>query len=114
VAFRTIDDSAERCDYEQVTRLGPVRLRQRFRLLRSDPARQVNELVAGAFAPGSITFEFAASGNESTVVTATLRSERSGVTRIAAPLLRPLLGRALAKGLEEDRADLESGNYAQR
>ena len=112
VAFRVLEDSRACCEYEQETRVGPLRLRQRFRLVRDDPAHQVNELLDGAFAPGSITFDVVADGNDATKVTATLRSERGGLTRIAAPLLRHVLARALTQGLEEDRDDLESGSYA--
>jgi hypothetical protein len=114
VAFRVVEDNPERCDYEQETRVGPLRLRQRFRLLRSDGAHQVNELIEGAFAPGSITFDIVAGGDEAAHVTATVRSERAGLTRVAAPLLRRILARSLAQSLEEDRVDLESGSYAHR
>lgn len=111
VAFRVLEDSQTCCEYEQETRVGPWRLRQRFRLLRADGAHQVNELIEGAFAPGSITFDVIADGNDAANVTATLCSERAGLTRIAAPFLRRMLARALAQSLEEDRVDLESGSY---
>jgi len=112
VRFRVLDDDSDRCEYEQETRIGPIRLRQRFRLQRTDPAHQVNELLEGAFAPGSVTFDIASEGDRATRVTATLCSERGGLTRIVAPLLQRPLSRALAQGLAEDREDLESGNYA--
>lgn len=111
VTFRVLEDGPESCDYEQETRIGPLRLRQGFRLLRKDPAHQVNQLVSGAFAPGSITFDLVADGPDTTTVTATLRSTGGGLTRLAGPLLRPGLGPALARGLREDRDDLESGTY---
>ncbi len=114
VQFLVTRDDAAECEYDQITRIGPKSLRQRFRLDRADPAHQVNALLEGVFAPGSITFDFAASGADATQVRATLRSEASGAARLAAPLLRRLLGRALAQGLDEDRNDLESGDYARR
>jgi hypothetical protein len=113
VVFRVLDDSDDCCEYEQETRVGPLRLRQRFRLRRADRAHQVNELLAGAFAPGSITFDVVADGDDATKVTATLCSEGKGLSGVAAPLLRRVLARALAQGLEEDRVDLESGGYQQ-
>ena len=112
VLFRVLAGDSEHCEYEQKTRIGPVRLQQRFRLQRTDPAHQVNELLEGAFSPGSITFDIIGEGDGATRVTATLRSERGGLTRLAAPLLQRVLARALTRSLDEDRNDLESGSYA--
>jgi hypothetical protein len=114
VTFRVVEDNTDWCEYGQETRVGPLRLRQRFLLRRADGAHQVNELVEGALAPGSITFDIVANGDDAAEVTATVRSERGGLTRVTAPLLRRILARALAQSLEEDRVDLESGSYARR
>jgi hypothetical protein len=111
VTFRVVEETPAHCDYEQETRIGPLRLRQRFRLQRGEPAHQVNELLVGPFSPGTITFDVIAEGPEAARVTATLRSTRRGLTRIAAPVLRHTLTRALAKALAEDKGDLESGAY---
>lgn len=112
VSFVVVDDDDEQCTYDQVTRLGPVRLRQSFRLDRRDPAHQVNTLVAGAFAPGSITFDIGPADSGATVVTATVRSQARGLTARLAPVLRRPLSRSLARSLAEDRHDLESGAYS--
>ncbi len=110
--FSVVEVGGDVCIYEQVTAVGPFRIRQRFRLKYDDPGRQVNELISGAFAPGSITFEIEGDTDETTV-TATLRSERRGLARFLAPLFRRALGRSLQQALEEDRVDLESGDYEQ-
>ena len=110
VEFRVLSDSSQECEYEQVTRLGPVRARQRFVLERTDPGHQVNRITEGLFAGGSITFDIDDDGPTSEV-TATIRHEPRGVQRLAAPVLRRVLGRALAAALDEDRVDLESGRY---
>ncbi len=112
VQFVVHHDAPDRCEYDQVTRVGPLRLRQTMRLDRADPAHQVNSLVKGPFAPGSITFEITPESEDVTNVVATLRSEQGGLARLAAPLLRRQLRRALAQALDEDRKDLESGAYA--
>lgn len=112
VTFRVVDETPAWCDYEQGTRLGPLRVGQRFRLQRGEPGHQMNELLAGPFSPGSITFDIVAEGQDAAQVTATLRSTRRGLTQIAAPVLRRSLARALAKALAEDKADLECGAYA--
>lgn len=108
--FTVLEESPVHCDYEQVSRQGPVRFRQRFHLDRSDPSHQVNTVTAGSFRGGAIIFDFESQGFDSTIVTATLQSPRR-LMRVARPLLGPVLGRALAKGLEEDKHDLESGSY---
>ena len=112
--FRVLRDSAEACEYEQVTRLGPVGSTQQFLLDRTAPGypgEQVNRIVAGPFTGGSITFAIQDAG-EATEVRATVRHDPGPVSRLAAPVLRRVLGRSLAAALEEDRVDLESGRYA--
>jgi hypothetical protein len=112
VEFRVLSDGPQACEYEQVTRLGPIRARQRFVLERTDPGHQVNRITEGLFAGGSITFDVDVDVDGPTSeVTATLRHEPRGVQRLAAPVLRRMLGRALAAALAEDKADLESGRY---
>lgn len=114
VQFRVVAEDDVRCEYEQTTKVGPLKLRQEFELNRSDPAHQVNVLSKGAFSPGDITFVISEAADEGTLVTATLTSRRGGATRVVAPIVRQLLGRALQQGLVEDRADLERGDYARR
>jgi hypothetical protein len=110
VTFEIVDEGPDYCDYGQTTRMGPMRMRQTFRLVRDDPAAQVNTLTAGTFAPGSITFEITP-GTDATTVTATLRASLGRPLALLAPLLRPAVGRSLAKALREDQRDLESGAY---
>lgn len=116
VTFRVLDDSPERCEYEQLTRVGPMRSRQRFDLDRTAAgysAEQVNRIVEGLFHGGSITFTVLPDG-DGTSVTATVRHDPGPAARLAAPVLRRVLHRSLAAALEEDRIDLESGNYESR
>jgi hypothetical protein len=114
VSFRVSSQTPHSCSYTQESRVGPVKLRQRFELDKRDPGHQVNALISGPFSPGSITFDIVADSEAGATVTATLSSSRRGLTRFAAPLVRRSLERALARGLEEDRDDLESGRYASK
>lgn len=120
VQFAVLDETPEFCVYEQVTKLGPARIRQSFRLERNDPACQVNTITGGAFSGGSITFEITpiegegGGGERATAVTATLRAPVRGIAAWFAPVLRRALGRSLARALGEDRRDLESGKYTGR
>lgn len=110
VEFTVIEDTSESCRYDQLTRVGPIRVRQCFVLDRRDRARQKNELVSGAFAPGAIEFVIEGHGDES-MVTATLSTEPRGLKRVAQPMLRLIIRRSLRMALCEDRDDLESGRY---
>lgn len=111
VTFTMLEESEAHCDYDQVTRQGPVRIRQRFHLDRSDPSRLVNTVISGAFRGGDLTFTIDAEGPSTAVVTATLSGTPRPSLRLARPLLGRVLGRSLDKALTEDRHDLESGNY---
>ncbi len=114
VSFHVVSETAQSCSYSQVSRVGPLHLHQDFELDRTVPGHQVNTLVSGPFSPGSITFDVVSDGDDGAKVTATLCSTRPGFTQLAAPLLRRSLAPALARALEEDRDDLESGRYASR
>jgi hypothetical protein len=106
--FTVLADPGDTCTYDQVT--GPIR--QRFALDRRDPAHLVNTVTDGAFTGGTLTFDIREAATDTSEVTATLSAPTGGVTGLLAPLLRVVLGRALAKALGEDRRDLESGAYA--
>jgi hypothetical protein len=109
--FVVLEESATECVYEQVTGQGPLRLRQRYRLGRRDPAHLTNTVIAGPFRGGSLVFAIDGSGPDSTVVTAVVSAPGTRATRLAAPLLRRALGRSLQRALGEDKADIESGSY---
>lgn len=105
--FSVVSDQGDRCVYDQRTRVGPIRLRQRFELDRRDPGLQVNRVVAGPLRGASLTFAITAAGG-ATDVEATLAAP---VGRLRGRALAPVLGRSLAAALEEDRAELEAGAY---
>ena len=110
VTFRVLQDSPESCEYEQASRIGPFRSRQRFVLDRTDPDHQVNRIVAGPFRGGSITFDVREDGDGAEVV-ATVRHDAGPAVRLLAPVVSRVLRRSLATALAEDRVDLESGRY---
>lgn len=111
VLFTVLEDSPGHCEYQQVTRQGPMRITQRFHLDRSDLDHQTNTVTAGAFRGATISFAFAAISSDSTEVTASIESTRR-VHRLMKPLLRPMLSRPLGKALTEDKRDLETRTYA--
>lgn len=113
VRFDVLDDDAGVCRYRQTTRVGPLRLCQEMELVHSVEGPLVNRIVAGSLSGGEILFDVEAMpGRPNTArVTATVHAELSGVEAFARPILERRVGSALAVALEEDRADLESGNY---
>jgi len=111
-SFHVIDQDDDHCDYEQLSRVGPSTIRQRFHLDRTDRLHQINMVTGGSFQGGTLAFDIVETGVESAEVTATLTPPRTMATRLLGPVLRRLLGRSLAAALEEDRDDLESGRYA--
>lgn len=113
-AFHVIAEGHDWCDYDQVSRVGPRTIKQRFRLDRSDPHHQLNTVTAGMFEHGTLAFDIKPVGPRTTEVTATLTVPGSPITRIAGPLLRRALGGSLAAALGEDKNDLESGRYTRR
>lgn len=111
VVFTVLEEQRARCDYQQVTKRGPVRITQRFHLYRSDLDHQTNLVTAGAFRGATISFDFEAISAGATNVTASIGSTRR-IHRLLKPFLRPMLSRPLRKALLEDKRDLETRTYA--
>jgi len=99
--------------FRQVTRKGPLRLRQEIQLGVDDDGTIVQRVVAGALHGSTLRYVFARA-ELGTVVTAEAQVPLPRVARVAGPLLCRSLGRALTTALDEDRLDLESGRYADR
>lgn len=109
--FAVIEDRGDECVYEQRSRIGPRWISQTMVLDRHDPRHLVNRVTAGAFRGATLTFDVDESAPASTHVAATLRLPPSLTTRLLGPVLRRAVGRELARALDEDRDDLESGHY---
>jgi hypothetical protein len=112
VSFEVLADDATRCRYRQVSRVGPLRLRQEFELQRTEDGPMVNRIVSGQFTGGAITFDVARVDDRRASVTARLTASLSGPMAVLAPVLRRQVGKQLAAALDEDKHDLESGRYA--
>ena len=112
VSFALLAESSTACDYSQISRQGPLLIKQQFHLDRSNLHHQRNTVTAGAFRGAAINFDIEAStaNANATTVTATIASERA-IHRILRPILRMLLSGPLGKALVEDKRDLESGSY---
>lgn len=113
VRFEVIeDDGAGGCRYRQVSKLGPVKLRQEMEMTETAPGVLENRVIKGQMAGGVLRFTIVEAGEGASEVTAELEAPLNAVQRLAGPLLQRQVARALADALEEDRRDLESGTYA--
>lgn len=113
VVFEVIEDNGARCRYRQISRVGPLTLRQEMELDRTESGPSINRIVSGQFTGGSIAFYVAPRDAGRSVVEARLTAPLSGLKRLAAPILRAQVGKQLEAALVEDRADLEEGAYGQ-
>ena len=111
VTFEVVAEDESRCRYRQISKVGPVRLRQEFDLERNEHGPLVNRIVAGPFTGGSITFEVEPVDDGTATVTARLVAPLSAPLRMLAPMMRAQVGRQLTAALEEDKQDLEGGHY---
>jgi hypothetical protein len=110
VTFEVLSDDAERCRYRQISRTGPIRSTQVLELDRSERGSLVNTIVGGPFRGASIVFDIADIDGARSTVTARFDSPRR-IHRLMRPVIRRVVGAALAAALAEDRHDLESGSY---
>jgi hypothetical protein len=111
VRFEIIEDGVDQCRYLQVTRVGPVALRQELTLHRTPDGPLVNTVERGQFAGGSISFDIEPTGPEQCTVRATVVGAVPRWQVPAQPLMRRMIERNLAIALAEDKADIESGGY---
>ena len=70
-----------------------------------------SEVVAGANHGTRIDQRFAAVGPDSTLVTFHAEAPANGIKRLLKPLFEIAIRKAVKKGLEEDRVDLEERGY---
>jgi hypothetical protein len=111
VVFEVVEDNAACCHYRQVSKVGPIKLRQEMALDRTESGPLVNRIVAGQFRGGAISFDVQSAGEGRSVVEARLTASLPLALRVAAPILRAQVGKQLAAALVEDKADLEGGAY---
>lgn len=71
----------------------------------------MHEFVSGMNKGGGIEIRFTAEGNSTTLVEGRAFLPKRGIKKFLAPIFRMALVKISEKSLEEDRIDLESGNY---
>jgi len=117
VKFTLRSQSENECRYRQAYRLAgiPLPLADEVILKRAADGTITNEVLSGSNAGARLTSRFRADGPSATLAEVTIELPLAGPKKLLAPLVRLLIRRQLAKGLEEDRRDLEDGGYpAQR
>ena len=114
VRFEVLSEDRGRCQYRQVTKVGPFRLAQEFDLQRVEGGPLINTITHGQFTGGTISFDIQPDGADRSTVEARFEADVEGLGALASPLMRRTVTRALDRALAEDRHDLESGNYPAR
>jgi hypothetical protein len=112
VRFEVIDDDDQRCRYRQVSRVGLLHITQEFELPHTDDGPLVNTITRGKFHGGTIVFVVQAGDTGRSTVEARVAYPVGGPWAMILPILRTTVRRTMARALAEDKADLESGNYA--
>lgn len=111
VKFTVLAEEGDTCRFTQETRL--VGIIQKDEVLqRREPNGCLDaEVVDGANKGMRIHLAFTPVGTEATLVTFRAELTASGIKRVLKPLFEMAVRRAVAKGLEEDRIDLEERGY---
>lgn len=112
VEFTLLEESDSQCRFRKSIRIFGVPIVDEV-LLRREPDGSIREdSVAGSNVGMRLVSSFQAKGPQATATTLTLQMPLNGLMRIAAPVVRRVLTRRLAKAFDEDRRDLESGRYS--
>jgi hypothetical protein len=111
VTFEILEATSDHTHYRQTSRVGPLRVTQEVDLPHAQTGPLVNTITKGQFRGGTITFDIAEDATDATTVTARLNATLTGPDAILGRLARRRLTRTLTAALEEDRIDIESGNY---
>jgi hypothetical protein len=111
VLFTVLSESVDQCRYRHETRVAGMRQIGEVVLTRQADGSQTNLFTSGSNTGMKITHDFRPDGSDATIATVTIELPVRGARRLLAPLIRLVVGRDLARGLEEDRLDLEEGGY---
>jgi hypothetical protein len=111
VTFTVLSDSAAECRYRHEVRVAGLRQVGEVILTRAADGSQTNLFTSGSNAGMKIIHTFHPDGADATVATVTIELPLRGRRSLLAALVRRIVRRDLARGLEEDRLDLEERGY---
>ena len=111
VTFTVLSGDGDGCRFRQQVRLVGMLQSDEIVQRRNADGSLSSEVVDGANKGLRIRQAFAATGTDSTLVTFHAEMPATGVKRLLKPLFEMAIRRAVKKGLEEDRVDLEERGY---
>jgi hypothetical protein len=111
VAFTPLADSGDECRFRKTIRILGIPVIDEVVLRRQADGSITEDSVAGPSTGMRLVSRFRADGPDLTATTLTVEMPLPGFKRLVAPLLRRLVLRRLIRALDEDRRDLERGQY---
>jgi polyketide cyclase/dehydrase/lipid transport protein len=111
IHFTVLSDDGESCRFRQEIKLLGMLQTDEIVQRRGADGNLSSEVVAGANKGLRIHQEFAPAGPDATRVTFRAEAPATGIKRLLKPLFESAITKAVKKGLEEDRVDLEERGY---
>ena len=111
ISFTVLSDEGDDCRFRQEVRLLGMLQSDEIVQHRNADGSLSSEVVAGANKGLLIHQGFASVGPDATLVTFRAEAPATGIKWLLKPLFEMAIRKAVTKGLEEDRADLEEGGY---
>lgn len=111
ITFTVLAERGEECRFRQQVKLVGMLQTDEVIQRRNADGSLTSEVVDGANRGMRIYQSFTPEGPEATTVTFRAEAPATGVKRLLAPLFVMAIRRAVEKGFEEDRVDLEERGY---
>ncbi len=111
IAFTLLSESGDECRFRQQVKLVGMLQTDEVVQHRNADGSLSWEIVDGANRGMRIYQAFAPAGPDATTVTFRAEAPATGVKRLLAPLFKIAIRKAVEKGFEEDRVDLEERGY---
>ena len=111
IQFTVLSEDGDDCRFRQEVRLVGILQSDEVVQHRNADGSLSSKVVAGANKDMRIDQAFASVGADATLVTFRAEAPATGIKRLLKPLFEMAIRKAVKKGLEEDRADLEERGY---
>ena len=111
ISFTVLSEDGGDCRFRQEVRLLGMLQSDEIVQHRNADGSLSSEVVAGANKGLRIHQAFAPVGADATLVTFRAEAPATGIKRLLKPLFEMAIRKAVQKGLEEDRVDLEERGY---
>ena len=111
ISFTVLSEDGGDCRFRQEVRLLGMLQSDEIVQHRNPDGSLSAEVVAGANKGLHISQKFASVGADATLVTFHAEAPANGIKRWLKPLFEMAIRKAVKKGLEEDRVDLEERGY---